>query len=339
MKHPIRNALAILVASATVASAQDVVENPPPARWQQDHRGVYSFNFENDIFSGNDNNYTNGVRFAYVSPESNVPSWLENTANAIPFFAENGHKRWGIAVGQNMYTPDNITTQLPQPDDQPYAGWLYGSAMVMSDTGKTLDSFQLTLGMVGPASMAEGTQKFIHSTIGSDYPNGWRDQLRNEPGVVLSYERKWRGLAEFEPFGYGFDITPTAGVNLGNVYTDASLGAIARFGYDLPADYGPPLIRPSLSGSDFFMPSKDFGWYLFAGLEGRAVARNIFLDGNTFRDGPSVDKEHFVGGVQGGIAFTINGTRVSYTHVIRSEQFKTQKEREEFGSLNVSFRF
>lgn len=332
-------ALAVsLVASA--ASAQSTADAATaPRRTVEDTKGVYSVSFENDIFAGGDNNYTNGVRFSYYAPESEVPSWLDRTANAMPFFAEEGHKRWGISVGQNMYTPDDITVRTRQPNDQPYAGFLYGSATVVSDTGSTLDTFQLTLGVVGPSSYAEQTQKFIHRVTDSPTPNGWDFQLKDEPALILSYERKWRSLYEFTPFGWGVDLTPTAGVNLGNVYTNAVVGAYARFGYDLPSDYGPPLIRPSLSGTDFFTPNRDFGWYLFGGVEGQAVARNIFLDGNTFRDSDSVDKEPLVGGVQAGIAFTVYDTRIAYTHVIRSDQFKGQRAREEFGALNVAFRF
>lgn len=345
MLQPTRYALAgFLLASAFFTPAMAQEFGPPEGEDQlrpyNDHRGTYGISFENDIVSGQDNNYTNGVRFSYFSPEDQVPKWLDEASDFFPLFNDAGKKRWGVAFGQSMFTPDDIETQLPQPNDQPYAGWLYGTAGVVSDMGgKQLDTFQVTLGVVGPLSGAEHTQKFIHSAIDSPYPNGWRYQLENEPGIILTYERKWRSIFEFEPFGYGFDITPSAGMNLGNIYTDATIGAVARFGYDLPADYGPPLIRPSLSGSDFFTPSREFGWYLFAGLEGRAVARNIFLDGNTFRDSPSVDKYPFVGGVQGGVAFTVDGYRVAYTHVIRSDQFRGQNEREEFGSLNVSWRF
>ena len=345
MPHLIRRTLArgVLAAgvflAATPALAEPAAVPEVPARAVEDTKGVYSLSFENDIFAGGDNNYTNGVRFSYFSPESDVPDWLEDGANLIPFFAEEGHKRWGLSVGQNMYTPDNILLTTPQPNDQPYAGFLYGSATVISDTGRTLDTFQVTLGVVGPSSYAEQTQKFIHSTFDMDYPQGWRYQLKDEPALILSYERKWRSLFELSPFGWGFDITPTAAANLGNVYTNATVGAIARFGYDLPADYGPPLISPNLSGSDFFIPNRDFGWYLFAGLEGQAVARNIFLDGNTWKDSPSVDKEPFVGGVQGGIAFTFGETRLAYTHVLRTQQFEGQKENEQYGSLNLSWRF
>ncbi len=60
-----------------------------------------------------------------------------------------------------------------------------------------------------------------------------------------------------------------------------------RFGRNLEADYGPNRIRPSLSGTSYFNADyleDPFGFYVYVGAQGRAVAQNIFLDGNTFRD-------------------------------------------------------
>lgn len=305
----------------------------------KDQRGILTVALENDLFSGKDSNYTNGFRLSYLSPEKDVPNWLENTANMLPFFAEEGNKRWGLSFGQSLFTPDDITVRAPQPDDQPYAAWLYGGVSLISDTGSTLDTFAIDVGMVGPFSRGGQVQDFFHDLVGTRDPQGWDYQLKDEPGIILTYERKWRELYEFSPFGWGADITPSAGASIGNIYTHATVGAVARFGYDLPADYGPPLIRPSLSGSDFFSPSGDFGWYLFAGVEGRAVARNIFLDGNTFKDSASVDKHPFVGGIQGGIAFTYDDVRLAYTHILRTDQFEGQKAPEEFGAITMSYRF
>lgn len=311
----------------------------PVLRQEEDHEGIFSFSLENDLFSGKDGNYTNGVRFAFLSAENNIPDWLEDSANSLPFFASEGHKRWSAAFGQSMYTPDTISQRTLQPNDRPYAGWLYGSVGIISDTGYRLDNLQLTLGMVGPSSAADDSQDLVHHIIGSQDPQGWDNQLRDEVGVVLTYERKWRGLYEFSPFGLGVDFTPSLGGSIGNVFTHAAAGAVVRFGYDLPADYGPPLIRPSLPGSDFFMPNREFGWYLFAGVEGRAVAHNIFLDGNTFRDSHSVDKEIFVGGLQLGVAFMIHDVRLAYTHILRTDEFKGQQNPDEFGAVTVSWRF
>lgn len=327
-------ATACLLLSTRLVLADDEVTRP-----NTDYSGSFTLAWENDIFSGHDDNYTNGVRLAWLSAENSTPGMIENIAKALPIFSADGHKRWGIEVGQNMYTPQDITIAAPQPNDRPWAGWTYASVNMLTDTGKELDNLVLTVGMVGPASGAAETQEFIHDTFGADTPEGWGNQLKNEPGIILTYEHKWRSLYEFSPFGFGFDVTPSAGGSVGNVYTHASAGLTARLGYDLPADYGPPLIRPNLPGSDFFVPSKRLGWYLFAGVEGRAVAQNIFLDGNTWRDSPSVEKKPWVGGAQAGIAFTYGDTRVAYTHILRTEEFYGQPRADEFGAVTLSWRF
>ncbi len=306
---------------------------------QEDEKAIISFVFENDVFSGTDQNYTNGVRMSWLSSEAQTPPWARWFANNVLPLSTDGNKRIGIALGQNMYTPQEISRRPLITDDRPYGGWLYGSIGMVSDTGKRLDNVMLTVGVVGPYSYARQAQTFIHRNIGSPIPRGWDNQLKTEPGVVLTMERKWRAMYEFSPFGAGVDVTPHAGFNLGNVNTDASIGATFRLGYDLPADYGPPRIRPSLPGSDFFVPTKSLGGYLFAGVEGRAVARNIFLDGNTFADSHSVDKEILVGALQAGVAMTYGNTRLSYTHVFMTREFREQRDTATFGALTLSCRF
>lgn len=328
-------AVAVL-AAALAFSAPALAEPPRPA----DETDVVTFSLENDLVSNQDDNYTNGIRLAYLSPESNLPGWIDRAADALPLFAEGGHRRWSFELGQSMYSPGDITLNTPQPDDRPYAGWLYTGFGLVSDTGARLDNLQLKLGMVGPASGAAEAQALIHRLIKSPRPRGWRDQLKNEPGVVLSYERKWRGIYRFKSIvGLEADITPAIGGSIGNVFTNASAGAVIRIGGDLPSDYGPPLIQPSLPGSDFFVPSRTFGWYFFGGFEGRAVARDIFLDGNSFQDSPRVSKKPFVGGLSAGVAITFQTVRVAYTHVLRTEEFSEQKRPDDYGALTLSLRF
>lgn len=324
----------IFILACCVASAAYAGE-----RKEEDDKGIASIVIENDMFAGSDRDYTNGIRFAWLSSEANVPELADRIANALPL-ASDGNKRISLAAGQNMYTPRFITSPTTVPGDHPYAGWLYGSVGMVSDTGKTLDNVMLTLGVVGPWAFAKQSQTAVHSVIGSPRPEGWHNQLNNEPGVILTYERKWRNLIEYSPFGLGTDLTPHVGMNLGNVNTDASVGATMRLGYDLPADYGPPRIRPSLPGSDFFVPEKTLGGYLFGTVEGRAVGQNIFLDGNTFNDdGPHVNKRHFIGSLQAGVALTYKALRLSYTQVFMSREYTTQQHAAEFGVLTLSARF
>jgi hypothetical protein len=307
-------------------------------RTEDDDKGIFGVVLENDIFAGSDRDYTNGIRFSWMSAEDKMPSWVRMVAGVLPL-ASDGKKRISIAAGQNMFAPQDLSQKTLAVGEHPYGGWLYGSVGMVSDTGKTLDNVMLTLGHTGPLSFAEPTQKFVHHVTGSPQPMGWDNQIKNEAGIILTYERKWRGMYQFSPFGMGADITPHIGVNLGNINTDASVGATFRLGYDLPADYGPPRIRPSLAGSDFFIPTKDLGGYLFTTIAERGVARNIFLDGNTFQDSAHVHKENFVSSLQVGAAMTYGAARLSYTQVFMSKEYKTQQHSAEFGVLTLSYRF
>lgn len=305
---------------------------------KKDDKGIFNVVIENDIFAGSDSDYTNGFRFSWLSSEERMPGWIQSVAQALPLASE-GNKRISIAAGQSMFAPEDLSRTDLVVGDQPYAGWLYGSVGMVSDTGTTLDNVMLTLGVVGPSSLAEPSQKFVHHVVDSPQPSGWGNQLKDELGIILTYERKWRAIIEASPFGFAVDVTPHAGVNLGNISTDTTVGATFRLGYDLPADYGPPRIRPSLPGSDFFIPTKELGGYLFTTIGERAVARNIFLDGNTFKDSPSVDKKNFVSSLQVGAAVTYGETRLSYTQVFMTKEYETQKRPSVFGTLTLSYRF
>lgn len=313
---------------------------PAIAHAEDGKRGTGSFVLENDVFYGNDRNYTNGVRFSWLAGPEATPDWVLRAAHRFPLFPEDGTVRTGYAFGQNMYTPPDITVADPLPNTHPYAGWLYGSVAVIAETGRRrLDQLDLTIGVVGPASLARQTQRLVHEVTGAPTPQGWGTQLKNEPGIVLTYQRSWRGYAVKTWHGFDIDVTPHAGGAIGNVHTYVNTGLTVRFGDRLPFDYGPPRIQPTVPGSGFYLPQHDFGWYLFAGVDGRGVARNIFLDGNTFHDSRSVDKETWVGDLQFGFVLAWRQVRLSYTHVSRSQQFKGREGRDKFGAVSISIPF
>lgn len=305
----------------------------------EDDKGILTISLENDLFIGRDSGYTNGAYISYTSSEKGMPSYIRKASNYIPLLNKDGKKRISISAGQNIYTPSDITKSEFQENDFLYAGWLYGSLGILSDNGNYLDNAVMTLGVVGPSARAEQTQKTIHNFTGALKPEGWDHQLKDELGVNFAYERKWRHIAEAKPFGVGVDVIPHVGTNLGNVYTNAAIGTTFRFGYDLPVDYGPPRIRPNLPGSDFFIPTKKLSGYLFTTAELRAVGRNIFLDGNSFQNSPSVDKRKIVKTLQYGATVVYNDVRVSYTNIFVSREFKGQKNSTEFGAITLSYRF
>ncbi|MEK9661643.1 MAG: lipid A deacylase LpxR family protein, partial [Alphaproteobacteria bacterium] len=215
-------------------------------------------------------------------------------------------------------------------------------------------TIELDLGVVGPASLARQTQILVHEILQTTIPRGWSNQLKTEPGIVLAYDdiRKYRLLS----FGSdGVDAgaassdalslvaAPHVSASLGNIYTYAGAGGALLFG-DIAADaFGPARIRPGVPGSDAIAGDLSgrggFSWYLFAGADARYVARNIFLDGNTFTDSHSVDKKPVVVDLQVGATVTIRGARLTLMQVFRTREFEGQPESDRFGVVEVAFRF
>ena len=311
--------------------------------------GTFSFVLENDLFGNLDKHYTNGVRASCLSTPRNVPDLVRGGAALFPGMGRDSILAVEYALGQSIYTPGDITRPVPDPTDRPYAGWLYFSLGVTAatyapgernmDQVNQLDQLSVSLGLVGPAAKAGETQDLVHRIIDADRPQGWDHQLKNEPGVVLEYHHTWQFALSQKLNHARFDVAPYVGGALGNVFTYLDGGATVRFGPNLPDDYGPPRISPSLPGSGYFEQKNGFGWYFFAGAGARVVVHNIFLDGNTFRDGPSVDKLPLVGDAQAGLVFAWPSVSVAYTHVFRTREFVGQDHGDQFGAVSVSIRF
>jgi len=308
---------------------------------------TYSFQWENDKIANTDRHYTNGFRFSWVSEEkSSDPEWARELLDRLYPFAALKSGRVGAAFGQSMFTPEDTATTALVPDDRPYAGWLYGGISVHAETTKTfdgnalgtLDTVELDFGIVGPYALGRQVQNGVHELINVAKSSGWSNQLDNEPGLMLIGERRWR-TAPVSVMGLDLDAIPHIGGSIGNVMTFAGAGAMVRLGQTLDIDFGPPLIRPSLSGLAAVNNKTDFAWYLFAGAQGRAVARDIFLDGNTFSNSHSVDKKTFVADFQAGAAVVYQGVRLAVTQVYRTREFDGQAEADRFGALSLSVRF
>lgn len=306
---------------------------PPP-----DPYGTLSFSIENDMFGGSDRYYTNGFQFSWRSPSADLPRPLAWLNDQLEWVMGPGTLRWGLALGQSIYTPEDTEARNPDPRDRPYAGYLYGALSLGRVSERRSDLFELQLGVVGPSALGEFVQNNYHDLLNIKNTEGWDYQLKDEPAITALYERRYR-IPLVDIGSVQIQALPVAAVSLGNVQTYAGAGTTFRIGQGLDADFGPPRIRPALAGSNFIQPQRDFGWYIFAGADGRAVARDIFLDGNTWRDSRSVDKRPLVGEIQTGIAFLWRNMRLSYTQVWRSEEFYGQRGTQSFGSINLSFRF
>jgi hypothetical protein len=157
--------------------------------------------------------------------------------------------------------------------------------------------------------------------------------------IQLTAERTWR-----VPLGWvgglETDALPavTAGAGMSRIYGQA--GGTVRLGQGLQSDFGAPRIRPGLTGTDAYAQTQPFAWYVFAGVDGQAVAWDETLDGLPFESSRHVSREPFVGEFQAGFTLMAWDARFTAMQVLRSNEFRGQRNGLfQFTSASVSVKF
>src|SRR5689334_8544777 len=83
---------------------------------------------ENDSFFGiADRHYTNGLYAAATSGKISDCRWCVSAARILMLTTqkEPASYRYGFFLGQSMFTPEVLSTAVPNPRDRPYAGWAF----------------------------------------------------------------------------------------------------------------------------------------------------------------------------------------------------------------------
>jgi hypothetical protein len=315
---------------------------PPPAPEEAPAnrgRSVVSFRWENDVIGGTDDNYTDGISLTLSrdgrGPLGGLWGW---------FGPVDGRLVSSYELGQLMFTPRDPRLAVPDPTDRPYAGVLFAALSTEYIHGNRLDGLKVIAGVVGPASLAAQAQKLFHSIIRSPQPQGWAYQLKNEPILNIVYEHRRRYTLLESKAGWGADAIPVVGAMLGTFLTQAEADAQFRLGYNLPADFGTTLMRgmgnlPFPRSGEDATSARQFGAYVFAGGGGNLVARNLTLDGNTFRSGPRVAKEPAFGAAEVGATVWSRWFEVTFTYVYWGREFQNQRKASRFGAAIVAFHF
>jgi len=317
----------------------------PPTEPPRDLRGSEIQVFiENDSFGRTDQYYTNGIKIGGGVEASKVGDFLAlPPITVLEIITEGAANHLGLFVGQNLYTPRDITVRAPQPMDRPWAAWLYLGAVAQSVKEDRLHTVEVDLGMVGPPALGRQVQTFWHKYIvDARAPNGWANQIRSEPGFLISYLHKRR-------FGNrsGAQVVLHTGASIGTIMTFARAGGIVRLGQNMTG-FGPDGIEPGgamlkNAREQYESGARDpYEWFIFTGFDARLVGHNIFLDGSLFRDGPSVSRRAAVYDLLAGVSARIDKFRLSITRVRRSAEFSTPHGgggRQHFYSINIGVEF
>ncbi|MGE4132132.1 MAG: lipid A deacylase LpxR family protein [Bdellovibrionales bacterium] len=285
---------------------------------------------------GTDKSYTNGFRWTYAFRSEPHP-FLRQIAE----IEEDTNTSYHIGFSQKIFTPEDTFNSAPVEDDQPYAAWLYFSLGANFQSSNWMQSWDFSLGTIGPNALGKTVQNSFHYLSGDPETRGWSNQLRDEPTFQLNYQLRHRVVLAGSPDRYYSDLIPYFGAGLGNVLIGLQTGGFFRLGYQMGEDLGPT--RLSTFGGDAYPISKliptnsNFGIYAFAGVSAAAIGRNIFLDGNTFADSQSVDKLPFVYSWERGLAFRAYRLHTSWRYISLSPEFRQRRRSQDLVSLQFIY--
>ena len=330
MPLPLSRLLALSVCWGTMAATARAAPAEDPGH-------TLTIQLENDSLNpGSDKYYTSGERLSYVSPTGQAPAPLAALGRAL---LGEGRQRMGLELSQSIFTPRFTQAANPPRNDRPYAAVLLGTVSLIQDTDATRTALSLGLGAIGPVALGRNVQNGFHTLIGQTEARGWGTQIGNQPVIQLTAERTWRiPLASFG--GLETDALPSLSAGAGTYRIYGQAGGQIRFGQGLDSDFGAPRIRPGLTGTDAYAQTRPFAWYVFAGVDGQAVAWDETLDGLPFGSSRHVTRTPLVGEFQAGVTLMAFGMRITALHVVQTQQFRSQRDGLfQFSSASISVKF
>ncbi len=324
-------AFVILLSTSTVSADEKIPE-------------FFTFTFENDIFVGDDNGYTNGTGITFGKGpfkefnDNNLPHWLHWLTKDL-YISTMKNKKRGIAhmFFQRMQTPSDLSKTELIVDDVPYAGLLAWQGTLYAWDDHTADQFSLYLGVVGPIALAEQSQNLIHGITGSNKANGWDNQIENEPVFKIEAQRIWN-LYRTKGGGLQLDLLGLAGAGIGNLETATKAGFAIRWGSNLQSSFSAFSLQADRQVNPLSISVKN-DFYFFLGGRAGIILNDILINGNTFKDSHSVPLEHFQNQVSGGAVWSIGHSAFVFQISSLSSRTTLTDSREKYGAISVTYRY
>ena len=183
----------------------------------------FRFHYDNDYFTSQDRDYTQGYNFELVSPKL-----IKNPIQYLLVSPKNSEFKYGLSLEHIGFTPDNIAGDAIQFGDRPFAAAIMLKSFCIAvdtlHTSRIVSS--LNLGIIGPGAFGGDMQTAIHKATGNTIPRGWHNQIKND--VVINYELSYeKQLLRFHDF---FTIQTNTTLRLGTLFTNASFGINTTIG-------------------------------------------------------------------------------------------------------------
>ncbi|CAH0526453.1 lipid A deacylase LpxR family protein [Vibrio hippocampi] len=304
-------------------------------------KSAISINMDNDWVTGTDEDYTNGFAIRYGQNIDND----HPIRSALPhrFWSEpNSHAlKWGVEIGQKMWTPKTLGAATTLKNERPYAGLLYVDFSLTESTPKIAHSYSMLFGTTGERSYAENTQIHFHKLFDSVNSKGWDTQIEDKWVFAFSYKGDYKLYrSEQATRTAQHEISNSSRIVAGNYRSELASGILWRWGNDLSNSFGSASINNEMPFDARMLNGNSSGLFLFSGLEARVRFNDITIDGDRPKDLPAVTLETWQATVVVGIAKYNQSWGGSFSFAVKTNDY--QQSQDSFAanaSMAIFYRF
>lgn len=294
----------------------------------QNFRNEFGFKTDNDAYLAtlNDRYYTNGL-FIYFRRAISSDKLTEQVEK----------KTFEISAGQKMYTPYWGMVAKKEDQDRPFAGYLYaGAAYSIFYKKESVLKTSMEIGTVGPNSLAQDAQRFLHKTVGFYTPAGWEYQIKNEVAVNLSgnysklIHRSSDNIIDFSGQGYANLGTTFSGLGASILFRAGKLNQLFNSAYH-NAVIGDAKTK-NLNNIEFFFYAKP---------QLNIVAYDATIQGSLFNNDSPVTfgVKPLVFEQQFGVNYSTKRFTADFNVIFKTKEVKSIAKAQNYGSLSLYYRF
>ncbi|MGO4877278.1 lipid A deacylase LpxR family protein [Pedobacter psychrotolerans] len=294
----------------------------------QSFKNEFGFKTENDAYLAtlNDRYYTNGL-FIYFRRAIDSTNFSEKIEKKI----------YEISAGQKMYTPYWGQVAKKEDQDRPFAGYLYaGAAYSIFYKNESVLKTSIEIGTVGPNSLAQDAQKFLHKTVGFYTPAGWEYQIKNEFAVNLG--ANYSKLL-FRPEDPIIDISGQGYANLGTTFSGLGASVLFRAG-KLNQLFNSAYHHAVIGNSKAKRLNKS-ELFLYVKPQLNFVAYDATIQGSLFNNNSPVtfDVKPIVFEQQFGVNYSSKRFTADFNVVFKTKEVKSVAKAQNYGGLSLYYRF
>ncbi|MDU7693675.1 MAG: lipid A deacylase LpxR family protein [Helicobacter sp.] len=350
----------LFLAAGIISASADTISIYP--------KSAYSINIENDAFVNvhSDKYYTSGVALNYTTREFDLSStfWRYLSAKQDDL----RYSRFNVGIAHFIHTPINCasaeyqefkkenpndscnpTSPLLDPlkspknqknakGDYPYSGAILLHAGISNRTESSHETLRFSVGIIGSGALGGEVQNGVHKLLPNSQLkfSGWDTQIETELLLNVHYEylKKFTLLKQGD---FSIDYLGGPKISLGNAQTLFGTTQMLRAGINLDSDYGIENLKQNSFGSKIF--SEDLSLYAFFNSRYMYVARNIFIEGNSFNPKHFLSLNRFVITPTIGFNASYRFMRFYYAWTFVPREFQEQRKFGNYGSIGLDLSF